>query len=72
MRALNSCSFRGEYIFIVCIDHWSLIFGGRHCLTVFRKIFGSERREVVGDWRKLLNVELHDLYSTLNIIRAIK
>jgi hypothetical protein len=39
---------------------------------VFRKIFGSERREVVGDWRKLLNVELHDLYSTLNIIRAIK
>jgi hypothetical protein len=36
------------------------------------KVFGPKREEVAGGWRKLHNEELHDWYSTLNIIRLIK
>jgi hypothetical protein len=39
---------------------------------VFRIIFAPNRDEVTGGWRKLNNVELHNLYSSPNIIRAIK
>jgi hypothetical protein len=39
---------------------------------VLRRIFGSKRDEVTGDWRKLHNEELHNLYSSPNIIRMIK
>jgi hypothetical protein len=39
---------------------------------VLRRIFGPRRDEVTGDWRKLLNEELHNLYSSPNIIRMIK
>jgi hypothetical protein len=39
---------------------------------VLRGIFGPKRDEVTGGWRKLHNEELHDLYSSLNIIRMIK
>jgi hypothetical protein len=39
---------------------------------VLRRIFGSKRDEVTGDWRKLHNEELHNLYSSPNIIRLIK
>jgi len=35
-------------------------------------MFGPKRGEVAGGWRKLHNKELHDWYSTLNIIRLIK
>jgi hypothetical protein len=35
-------------------------------------IFGSKRDEVTGDWRKLHNEELHNLYSSPSIIRMIK
>jgi hypothetical protein len=34
---------------------------------VLRNIFGPGRMEVTGDWRKLYNVELQDLYSSPNI-----
>jgi hypothetical protein len=34
--------------------------------------FGPNTDEVTGDWRKLHNVELHNLYSLPNIIRMIK
>jgi hypothetical protein len=34
--------------------------------------FGPRRDEVTGDWRKLHNEELHNLYSWPNIIRMIK
>jgi hypothetical protein len=37
-----------------------------------RKIFGPKRDQVTGDWRKLHNRELHNLYSSPNIIRMIK
>jgi hypothetical protein len=39
---------------------------------VLRRIFGSKRDEVTGEWRKLHNEELHDLYSSPSIIRIIK
>jgi hypothetical protein len=39
---------------------------------VLRRIFGPKRDDVTGDWRKLHNDELHNLYSSPNIIRMIK
>jgi hypothetical protein len=39
---------------------------------VLRRIFGLKRDEMTGDWRKLHNEELHNLYSSPNIIRMIK
>jgi PAS domain-containing protein len=39
---------------------------------VLRRIFGPKRDEVTGEWRKLHNEELHDLYSSPSIIRTIK
>jgi hypothetical protein len=39
---------------------------------VLRRIFGPKRDEVTGEWRKLHNEELHNLYSSPNIIRQIK
>jgi hypothetical protein len=39
---------------------------------VLRRIFGPKRFEVTGEWRKLHNEELHDLYSSPSIIRIIK
>jgi hypothetical protein len=39
---------------------------------VLRRIFGPKRDEVMGDWRKLLNEEHHNLYSSPSIIRMIK
>jgi hypothetical protein len=33
-------------------------------------IFGSKRDEVTGEWRKLHNEELHDLYCSPNIVRV--
>jgi hypothetical protein len=39
---------------------------------VLRRIFGLKRDEVKGDWRKLLNEELHNLYPSWSISRMIK
>jgi hypothetical protein len=38
---------------------------------MLRKIFGPKRDEVTGDWRKLHNEELNDVYSP-NIVMVIK
>ena len=39
---------------------------------VLRRLFGPRRDEVTGDWRRLHNEDLNDLYSSLNILRVIK
>jgi len=39
---------------------------------VLRRIFGLKRDEVTGEWRKLHNEDLNDLYYSPNIIRLIK
>jgi len=53
-----------------------LILTEEHRLRVFenrvlRRIFGPKRDEITGEWRKLHNEDLTDLYSP-NIIRVIK
>jgi hypothetical protein len=55
----------------------SLTLREEHRLRVFenmvlRSIFGPKTDEVTGEWRKLYNEELHDLYSTPSIIRTWK
>ena len=39
---------------------------------VLRKIFGPKRDGVTGEWRKLHNEELNDLYCSPNIVQVIK
>jgi hypothetical protein len=41
-------------------EHRLRVFGNR----VLRRIFGPKREEVTGEWRKLHNEELRDLYSS--------
>jgi hypothetical protein len=58
-------------------ETWSPTLREQHRLKVFenrvlRTIFGPKRDEVTGEWRKLRNKELHDLYSSPSIIRIIK
>jgi len=54
---------------------WSLILGEECRPKIFenrmlRRIFGPKRDEVTGEWRRLHNEELDDLYYSPNIIRA--
>ena len=58
-------------------EPWSLTLQEEHRLRVFenrvlRRIFGPKRDGVTGEWRKLHNEELNDLYSSPNIVRVIK
>jgi hypothetical protein len=50
------------------VEHRLKAFGN----SVLRRIFGPRRDEVAGKWRKLHNEELSELYSSPNIVRAIK
>jgi hypothetical protein len=58
-------------------ETWSLTLREEHRLRVFenrflRRIFGPKRDEVTGEWRKMHNEELHNLYSSPDIIRQVK
>jgi hypothetical protein len=58
-------------------ETWSVTLGEEHRLKVFenrvlRRIFGPKRDEVTGEWRKLHNGQLHNLYLPPDIIRRIK
>ena len=39
---------------------------------VLRRVFGSKRDEVAGEWRKLHNEEIRDLYALHSILRVVK
>ena len=65
----------------VCVlygcETWSLTLREERRLRMFenrvlRRIFGPKRDEVTGQWRKLHNEELSDLYSLPNIVRVVK
>jgi hypothetical protein len=49
-------------------EHGLRVFENR----VLRRIFGPKRDEVTGEWRKLHNEELRDLYSSRSKIRIIE
>jgi hypothetical protein len=58
-------------------ETWSLKLREEHRLRdfenrVLRRIFGSKRDEMTGEWRKLHSEELHNLYSSPDIIRQVK
>ena len=58
-------------------ETWSLTLREEHRLRVFenrvlRRVFGPKRNEVTGEWMKLHNEELNDLYSLPNIVRVVK
>jgi hypothetical protein len=58
-------------------ETWSLTLKEEHRLRVSksrvpRKIFGSNRDEITGGWRKLHNEECHNLYFFTNMVRMIK
>jgi len=58
-------------------ETWSLILREERRLKVcecrvLRRIFGSKRDDVTGEWRKLSNEEISELHSSPNIVRVIK
>ena len=57
-------------------ETWSLTLREERRLRVFQsrmlRIFGPKRAYATGEWRKLHNKELNDLYSSPNIVRVIK
>jgi hypothetical protein len=58
-------------------ETWSLALREVHRLRVsenrmLRRIFGPRKDEMTGNWRKLHNEELHNLYYSPNLIRMMK
>jgi hypothetical protein len=82
-RLLSKNTKNGVYEIIILpvilygCETWPLTLREEQRLRVFenrvlRRIFGPKGDEAMGDWRRLHNEELNDLYSSPNIIRVIK
>jgi hypothetical protein len=74
---LNTSCNNAHSVVLYGFETLSLTLREEHRLRVFenrvlRRIFGPKRDEVTGGWRKLHNEELHGLYSSPSIVRAIK
>jgi hypothetical protein len=63
--------YRTIILFVVLYgcETWSLTLREN---SVLKKVVGPKRDEVTGEWRRLHNEELNDVYSSPNIIRVIK
>jgi hypothetical protein len=66
-----------EYLVLYGCETWSLTLREEHRLRVFEnrvlsRTFGQRRDELTGEWRKLHNKELHDLYHSPSIITIRK
>ena len=78
MHDINTCV--GDLILPFVLygcETWSLTLREERRLRVFenrvlRRVFGAKRDEVTGEWRKLPNEELRDLYSFPSIVRVVK
>ena len=52
--------------------HWGMNVGWGCLRTVLRRVFGPKRDQITGEWRKLHNEELRDLYTLPDIVRVVK
>ena len=69
VNRLHVSYFHTHLLVLLTLRSSSLrVFGNR----VLRRVFGPKRDEVTGEWRKLHNEELNELYSLLNIVRVVK
>jgi hypothetical protein len=64
-------------VYLYACEAWSLTLREERRLKLFenivlRRMFGPKRDEVPGEWRKLHNEELNDLYSLPNFVRVVK
>ena len=73
-KDIHNCNFS---VVLYGCETWSLTFREERRLRVFenrvlRRIFSPKRDEVTGEWRKLHNEELNDLYGSPSFVRVIK
>jgi len=76
VQALSKSILKLLPVVLYGCETWSLTLREERKLRAFenmvlRRIFGSRRDEVTGEWRRLHNEELNDLYSSPNIVRVI-
>jgi len=79
MYFINTAIHRNRIFLVVLYgcETWSLTLRDEIRMRVFenrvlRRIFGTKRDEVIGEWRKRHSEQLNDLYCSPNIVRVIK